>query len=147
MSVYCPDSSFLLDYLDEDRLAAADAKAFLEAHAAREYRIPAVVFFKVLRGGARLRGPAGVADLVEQLAWADRLPLTPAGAREAALIDGELKDTGDDINLGNMLIAGTVREAGGTVLTRDGHFEWVESLDIETNRCSTPTRCQYACMN
>ena len=76
--------------------------------------------------------PAGVADLVEQLAWADRLPLTPAGAREAALIDGELKDAGDDINLGDVLIAGNVRKTDGTVLTRDDHFERVEGLDIET---------------
>ena len=128
----CPDTSFILDYLDEDRSASADAKAFLEANDGAEYAIPAVAYFEVLRGGARLRGPAGVADLVDQLAWADRLPLTPAGAREAALIDGELKDAGDDINLGDVLIAGNIREAGGTVLTRDGHFERVEGLDVET---------------
>jgi tRNA(fMet)-specific endonuclease VapC len=130
--VYCPDTSFLLDYLDEDRPASADAKAFLEAHDGAEYAIPAVAYFEVLRGGARLRGPAGVSDLVEQLDWADRLPLTSAGAREAALVDGELKSAGRDVNLGDVLIAGNVREADGTVLTRDGHFERVEGLDVET---------------
>jgi tRNA(fMet)-specific endonuclease VapC len=130
--VYCPDSSFLLDYLDEDRPASADAKAYLEAHADHEYHIPAVAYFEVLRGGARLRGAAGVTDLVEQLEWADRLPLTPAGTRESALIDGELKSAGNEINLGDVLIAGNVREAGGTVLTRDDHFERVQGLDVET---------------
>lgn len=128
----CPDTSFLLDYLDEDRPAAADAKAYLDARRGREYRIPSVAFFEVLRGGARLRGPAGVADLVEQLGWADHLPLTPAAAREAALVDGELADAGEEINLGDVLIAGTVREAGGTVLARDDHFERVEDLAVET---------------
>jgi predicted nucleic acid-binding protein len=130
--VLCPDTSFLLDYLDEDRPAAADAKAYLDARQEREYRIPSVAFFEVLRGGARLRGPAGVADLVEQLGWADHLPLTPAASREAALVDGELVDAGEEINLGDVLIAGTVREAGGTVLTHDDHFERVENLDVET---------------
>lgn len=128
----CPDTSFILDYLDEDRPAATDAKAFLEKHHRREYRIPSVVLFEVLRGGARLRGAAGVADLVEQLGWSDNLPLSPAAAREAALVDGELADAGQEINLGDVLIAGTVREADGAVLTRDDHFERVEDLDVET---------------
>ena len=130
--MYCPDSSFLLDYLDEDRLASADAKAFLESHTDREYRIPAVASFEVLRGGARLRGAAGVTDLIEQLKWAGRLPFTPAGAREAALVDGELADAGEEINLADVLIAGSVREAGGTVLTRDDHFERIGGLAVET---------------
>lgn len=130
--MYCPDSSFLLDYLDEDRPASADAKAFLEAHIDHEYRIPAIAYFEVLRGGARLRGTAGVTDLVAQLDWAGRLPFTPAGAREAALVDGELKSAGDEINLGDVLIAGNVRETGGTVLTRDEHFERIEGLAVET---------------
>ena len=128
----CPDTSFILDYLDEDRAAAADAKAFLETHHRREYRIPSIVLFEVLRGGARLRGAAGVADLVEQLGWADKIPLLPGAAREAVIIDIELVDAGQEINLGDVLIAGTVREAGGTVLTRDGHFERVDDLGVET---------------
>lgn len=128
----CPDTSFVLDYLDENRSASADAKAFLEVNNGAEYAIPAVAYFEVLRGGARLRGPAGVADLVDQLAWADRLPLTPAGTREAALIDGKPKDAGDDINLGDVLIVGNVRKTDDTVLTRGGHFERVEGLQVET---------------
>lgn len=131
MVVYCPDTNFLIDYLDEERAASADAKAFLETHADYEYHLPAVAVFEVLRGGARLRGAAGVADLVDQLEWAAHLPLTPAGAREAALIDGDLASRGEEINLGDVLIAGSVREAGGTVLTRDGHFERVTDLDVE----------------
>lgn len=130
--MYCPDTNFLNDYLDEDRSASEDAKALLEANPNREYRIPSVAFFEVLRGGARLRGAAGVADLIEQLSWADHLPLTPPAAREAALIDGELERSGQKVNLGDILIAGTVREAGGTIVTRDSHFENVDSLDVAT---------------
>lgn len=131
-TVHCLDTSFLLDYLDEDRPASADAKSYLEAHPDHEYHLPTVAFFEVLRGGARLRGESGVADLIEQLDWADHLPLTPAGAREAALIDGELASEGAEINLGDVLIAGSVREAGGTMVTRDNHFERVEGLDVES---------------
>lgn len=129
--MYCPDTNFLIDYLDKEREASEDAKALLEANPDREYRIPSVAFFEVLRGGARLRGAAGVADLIEQLDWADHFPLTPPAAREAALVDGELEKSGQKINLGDVLIAGTVREASGTIVTRDSHFENVDGLDIE----------------
>lgn len=129
--MYCPDTNFLIDYLDEDRPASENAKALLEANSDREYRIPSVAFFEVLRGGARLRGAAGVTDLIEQLDWADHLPLTPSAAREAALIDGELEQSGQKINLGDVLIAGTVREASGTIVTRDSHFENVDGLNVK----------------
>ncbi|WP_084383820.1 PIN domain-containing protein [Halalkalicoccus paucihalophilus] len=129
--MYCPDTNFLIDYLDREREASADAKALLESNPDREYRIPSVALFEVLRGGARLRGAAGVADLIEQLNWADHLPLTPPAAREAALIDGELETSGQKINLGDVLIAGTVREASGTIVTRDSHFENVDGLYIK----------------
>lgn len=128
----CPDTSFLLDYLDEDRPASTDAKVFLDDRQDRNYRIPSVAFFEVLRGGARLRGPTGVADLVDQLGWANHLPLTPAAAREAALIDVELVAAGQEINLADVMIAGAVREAGGTVVTRDDHFSRVDGLAVET---------------
>lgn len=84
----------------------------------------------MLRGGARIRGPRGVADLIEQLAWVDHLPLTDPDARQAALVDGELAGEGQEINLGNVLIAGPVREAGGTVFTSDTHFDRVNGLDV-----------------
>lgn len=129
--MYCPDTNFLIDYLDEERPASEDTKALLEANPDREYRIPSVAFFEVLRGGARLRGTAGIADLIEQLSWADHLPLTPRSVREAALIDSELEQSGQKINLGDVLIAGTVRETGGTIVTRDNHFEHVDDLDVK----------------
>lgn len=132
MSVYCLDTNFLIDYLDEQRESSADAKALLEANPDRAYCIPSVAFFEVLRGGARLRGTAGVADLIEQLNWADHLPLTPLSAREAACIDGELTAAGQQINLGDVLIAGTVREAEGTIVTRDRHFEYIDDLAVKT---------------
>lgn len=84
----------------------------------------------MLHGGARLRGATGVADLIEQLEWADHFPLTPLAARKAALIDGELERSGRKINLRDVLIVRTVREAGGTIITRDSHFEHVDGLHV-----------------
>ncbi|ADJ16796.1 PIN domain-containing protein [Halalkalicoccus jeotgali] len=129
--MYCPDTNFLIDYVDTEREASEDAKALLESNPDRAYRIPSVALFEVLRGGARLRGAAGVADLIEQLDWADHLPLTPPAAREAVLVDGELETSGQKINLGDVLIAGTVREASGTIVTRDSHFANVDGLDVK----------------
>ena len=65
--MYCSDTNFLIDYLDEDHPVSKDAKAFLEANVDREYYIPSITLFEVFRGGAQLRGAASVVDLIDQL--------------------------------------------------------------------------------
>ncbi|MFC7080616.1 PIN domain-containing protein [Halorussus caseinilyticus] len=64
------------------------------------------------------------------LDWVEPLPMTDATAREAALVEAELLDTGNRINLGDVLIAGICRHNGARIVTRDDHFERVQELDV-----------------
>lgn len=56
--------------------------------------------------------------------------MTEAAAREAALVEAELLDTGHPINLGDVLVAGVCRHHGTGIVTRDDRFERVEGLEV-----------------
>jgi tRNA(fMet)-specific endonuclease VapC len=60
--------------------------------------------------------------------------VTGDAAREAALIEAELLEQGTPINALDMLIAGVVRDAGATLVTRDSDFDSVAGLDVERVR-------------
>jgi len=122
------DTSFLLDYLD-----GVDATAeYLQANEDTPFFVPSLVLFEVYRGAARTGGREAVDRLTDGLDWLDPLPLDESAAREAALVEAELLDSGDRINLGDTLIAGVCRHHGATILTRDSHFDRVEGLAVET---------------
>lgn len=133
----CLDSSFLLDYLDEDRDGFPAAKGYVEGNRDSAFFAPAFVLFEVSRGAARLDGEEGVESLGTDLDWLEPLPFSAAAAAEAALVDAELAAAGHPVNLGDVVVAGTVRNAGGTLITSDSDFEVVEGLDVELYRNRT----------
>jgi len=122
------DTSALVDYLHGTDAMAA----FLEANQERPLFAPTVALHEVFVGAARLRGVEDVEDAREDLDWVEPLELTADGAAEAALIEAELEDAGAKIEAMDTLIAGVVREAGGTLVTRDSHFDRVAGLDVQT---------------
>ncbi|MBX0286817.1 PIN domain-containing protein [Haloarcula salinisoli] len=123
----CLDTSALVDYLHGNDAMAA----FLDATEQRPLFAPTVALHEVFVGGARLRGAGGVEDAREDLDWVEPLELTVEGAAEAALIEAELEDGGAKIGPMDTLIAGVVREAGGTLVTRDSHFDRVAGLEVQ----------------
>lgn len=124
------DTSFLLDYLDGDDATAA----YLEEHSNKPFFAPALALFEVYRGVTRTGGRDQIGHVATGLDWVEPLPLTDESAREAALIEAELLETGERINLGDTLIAGVVREAGGSLVTADSHFDRVNGLDVVNYR-------------
>lgn len=120
------ETSFLVDYLD----GAEAVQTFLEENQAKPFFSPALALFEVYRGAGQVEGRAGVNRLQKALDWIKPLPLTAETAREAAVIEFELQDTGASINLGDVLIAGICRHHGGDLVTRDEHFERVPDLQI-----------------
>lgn len=122
------DTSFLLDYLDGEP-AAAD---YLDEHEQKPFFAPTLALFEVYRGAARTGGREHVDRAVSSLDWVEPLPLDDPAAREAALIEAELLDAGEPVNLGDTLIAGVCRHRGARVVTRDGHFERVDDLDVDS---------------
>lgn len=130
----CLDSSFLLDYLDEDRDGFRAAKEYVEANATQPFFAPTFVLFEVFRGAARLDGEQGVQRLCSDLDWLEPLPFSAAAAAEAAVVEAELRESGRPINLMDVVIAGTAREAGATIVTSDSDFEAVDGLDVDSYR-------------
>lgn len=120
------DTTFLLDYLDGE----AAVREFLESHTAEPLFAPTLSLFEVYRGVARTRGSGGVDELAAMVNWLEPLPTTEAAAREAAVIEAELVAAGRQINLGDVLIAGVCRNVGASVVTRDGHFQHVDGLEV-----------------
>ena len=126
----CLETSFLIDYLDGHEAAGA----YLEARSNAPFFAPSLSLYEVYRGAARSDGPGGVDRAERALEWVEPLDLGAGASREAALIEAELLDGGTPINLGDVLIAGIVRDAGGTVVTNDADFERVQNLDVERYR-------------
>jgi predicted nucleic acid-binding protein len=120
------DATFLVDYLD----GVDDAKAFVEDRGAGPYHAPTLALFEVERGALRAGGRDALDAAVDALDWIEPLPLTASGAREAALVEHELRDDGAPVNLGDALIAGICRDAGARIVTRDGDFERIDGLDV-----------------
>lgn len=121
------DTSFLVDYLSGD----PDTKEYLAEHTNEPMYSPTLSLFEVYRGAVHAAGGDTVADVVDALGWVEPLPLDEPAAREAAVIEGELLDAGDRINLGDVLIAGVCRHRDATIVSRDGHFQQVDGLDVE----------------
>lgn len=124
--MHCLDSSALVDYL----LGADDIGAFVEGHGAEPLFAPTVSLHETFVGAVRTRGDDGLERVREDLDWVEPVALTVDGAAEAAQVDAELHAAGRPIGALDTLIAGMVREVGGTVVTRDSHFERVAALDV-----------------
>lgn len=122
------DTCFLLDYLD----GVDDAAAYLEAHEDKPFFAPSLALFEVYRGAARTDGRDGIDRVADALDWIEPVPMTEPAVREAALVEAELLDAGDRINLGDTLIAGVCRHNGARIVTRDGHFDRVDGLEVDT---------------
>lgn len=122
------DTTFLLDYLDADPAA----REFLEERENKPFFAPSLALFEVYRGAARTGGRENVDRVAAGLDWIEPLASTDAAAREAATIEAELLESGDPINLGDVLIAGVCRHNGARVVTRDSHFERVDDLETLT---------------
>ena len=121
------DTSFLLDYLD----GLDSTAAYLEANASKPFFAPSLVLFEVYRDVARASGREGFERVTSDLDWVEPLPLSEPVAREAALVEAELLDSGNRINLGDALIAGTCRHHGARIVTRDDHFDRVDNLEVD----------------
>ena len=120
------DSTFLVDYLNEEDAAAA----FLEAHTGKPFFAPSLALFEAYRGAAQSAGRDGVERVTTALDWIEPLDLTEPVAREAATIEAELLEEGNPINLGDVLIAAVCRHNGGQLVTRDADFDAVDDLEI-----------------
>ena len=102
----------------------------MEGQPAGSFYTPSLVLFDLYDGIGEYTGH-DLDEFDEAVDWVTPLPFTVKSAREAIKIKQELKANGTPVNLKDVLIAGTVREVGGTIVTRDSNFESVAGLRIE----------------
>lgn len=126
----CLDTNAIIDYLHGNDAIGS----YLEDHGHLPQFAPAVVLHEVFVGAARLRGREGVEAARTDLDWLEPLELSVDGAAEAALVRAELQADGAPIGPIDTLIAGMVRECGGTLITADDHFDRVDGLDVQYYR-------------
>ena len=126
------DSSYLIDYADADRKHHEDAVAFLKANENRPFVAPTLVLYELYRGGTR--SGFDVEEIASDFDWIEPVPFSEPTAREAAEIYASLMDAGRPINSADVLVAATVREASGVLVTSDTDFEAVDNLDVVTYR-------------
>lgn len=124
--MHCLDASALVDYLH----GVDDVGVFIEEHGAEPLFAPTVALHETFVAAVRTRGAQGLEQAQEDLDWIEPMPLSVDGAAEAARVDAELHAAGRPIGALDTLIAGVIRAAGGTVVTRDPHFDRVEGLDV-----------------
>lgn len=91
-----------------------------------------MVTFELGYGALKHPSPARtLATVYDALAWVEVTPFDEGAAKEAARIRDQLGRDGTMIPTQDVMIAGVVRDAGGTLVTRDDDFTAVEDLDVE----------------
>lgn len=126
----CLDSTYLIDLLDGEREGHDAARSWLSTNRDVPLYTSTFALWEVLRGTARLDGVNTVEPLAVELDWLEPLPLTRSAAIEAAVVEAELRETGDEISAADYPIVGTARDAGATVVTSDADFEKVRGLQV-----------------
>lgn len=126
--MHCLDTSFVIDYWDGEEYTA---EFFTTLEDNEPVWIPTVALFELYLGGELSDAPDADADTVAaDLDFADPLPFGDGPARHAACIDAELTRRGERINLGDVLIAATARNADMSLITVNDHFDRVPDLDV-----------------
>jgi predicted nucleic acid-binding protein len=120
------DTSFLIDYLDEQPVA----EEFSEQHRDQPLHAPAQALFEAYRGGARTQGEAGVDRVRRALEFLEPLPFSEAAADRAARVEAQLLADGNDINVADVVVAGTCLHHGADLVTDDRHFDHVDGLEV-----------------
>ena len=122
------DTSFLIDYLDGRSYTAE----FLVENADRPFYANTVSMYEVYVGEIAASSPdRGVPESDGRLDWLEVVPFEVADAREASRIYDELRDAGELINTHDILIGGSARRRGATVVTADEDYRTVADLDVE----------------
>ncbi|PSP54928.1 VapC toxin family PIN domain ribonuclease [Halobacteriales archaeon QS_1_67_19] len=122
------NSSVLADYLRGHEYAGKYAREQKPAALHTSSTVMRELFYGALNHASQSQT---IETVAESLSWLEVIPFTFEDAAEAAAIREELYSNGTPIQTPDVLLAGSVRRAGGTVVTRDRDFEHVEDLDVE----------------
>lgn len=122
------DSSILADYLRGYDYVGE----YVQEHETAAFHTSSIVMWELFYGALNHDSPSQTMETVANaLSWVEVVPFTLEDAGEAASVRDELYSNGTPIQVPDMLLAGVVRRAGGTVVTRDSDFEHVEDISVD----------------
>ena len=122
------DSSILADYLRGHEYAGR----YVREHESTRFHTSSIIMWELFHGALNHDSPTQtIGTVADALSWIEVVPFTFEDAAEAAAIRDELYSNGTPVPVPDMLLAGTARRAGGTVVTRDNDFEHVEDLSVD----------------
>lgn len=121
------DTTYLLDYLE----GTDAASSYLEANEENPLFAASLSLFELYRGAGRVSDAEGIEGVAGALDWVEPVAVDESAAREAAEIEAELHADGAPINLADVLVAGTCRVNGATLVTRDEGFDRIEGLTVD----------------
>ncbi|WP_168216247.1 PIN domain-containing protein [Halorussus halobius] len=122
------DSSVLADYLRGREYAGE----YVRNRESTTFHTSSIIMWELFYGALDRDAPSRTIETVaESLSWVEVVPLTFEDAAEAATVRDELYSNGTPIPVPDVLLAGAVRQAGGTVVTRDTDFERVPDLSVD----------------
>ncbi|MFC6965120.1 type II toxin-antitoxin system VapC family toxin [Halocatena marina] len=123
----CLDSSYLIDYLE----AHDGAKGWLESNEEQPLATTTVALYETYRGILWSGSSMTMDGVFETFNWAIVLPFDEAAAREAALIQRELRENGTPVGTPDVMIGAITRSVDSTVVTRDSDFDYIPNLSVE----------------
>ncbi len=121
------DTNVYSDYAE----GIPDTVDFMAAHGEQFY-IPSIVLgelhFGFIKGGRRRFNENKLQQFIDRLRI-EIINVHPDVARKYAVIYLSLQKKGSKIPINDVWIAASCMEVGGTLLTRDKHFEAVEQIE------------------
>jgi predicted nucleic acid-binding protein len=124
----CFDSTFLIDYMRGEPSAVAKVRELVES--TERLATPAVAAAELLVG-AYYRGGGELTRTLEFLERLEVLPFDVAEAAEAGRIGAESMRRGAPLVGNDLLVAATVRQHRGILVSRDVVFSMVPGLAVE----------------
>jgi len=123
---------YLLDTNTVIALFGGEAEVQARLDVAQEVFVPSIALGELHFGAAKSGRPEANAARVEEFAASCTVTGTDAGtARRYGLIKAKLKKRGRPIPENDLWIASCALQYGFVLVSRDGHFEYVEGLEVE----------------
>lgn len=120
------DTSFLIDYARGD----GGAIQYLEEND-QPIGASTIVLSELYRGLVLTQGMTRE-EAQTKYEWVEALAFTRDCAAEAAEIYVQLRDEGELLPRSDIYTAGTATSVDVPLVTRDGHFDRIDRLDVET---------------
>lgn len=112
----CFDNNLLADYLD----GRPATESFLREYEEEVWAVPSVAVFESYMGAIYGRPRGSVEDVYHATREFEVLPVTDAVAREAAILQRDLKRDGVELGHVDALLVATSSVAGARFATNDG---------------------------